>query len=754
MKKIDVIQQNIIVSTLMIVAIAFGAGLLLNYLTQGYVQREVELRLGKLVAAEQKKLIILTRDWKVLLKIASKKKILKQYAAATYRGDVGERNRLKPKLEKIFLEYSRLKPGLIKYIRFIGVDGKESILIKNGKVRHQYKDRNDRKYFTAAKASAFGVINKPTYRKGKNYTALDWSVAIGTNKQFHGVFTLTLNLSVIYDMTLSTQSAGVFDEYYLLDSSAQQLLGPNHQRFGKVIKYFGLKKLNDTVFLDAENNLITLRYIPVIEAFTVLVERASSLKREHSAVFQPIAIVLLICTLAIIVLTISSSLRIRRITQNSDQLEYDKSKLNEQVEIKTLEIRLALHDAEQATLAKSEFLANMSHEIRTPMNGVLGLLELIQNTKMNKIQKQYVSTAYISARSLLAIIDDVLDFSKIEAGKLDLETIDTNLRGMLKEIHNLYRQGAKLKNIAIKLDIASNVPQWVKVDPTRLRQVLNNLLSNAIKFTQNGSVTVRITSCGEETKPLVEFSVTDTGVGLSEKEQMNVFSSFIQADASTTRKFGGAGLGLSISKKIVEKFGSLLRLESEEGKGSRFYFTLQLELGSAPKREYKLKSAHRNATGVYTPGGEVILEVESRIQTIVTDKNSGQATILVVEDNVVNQIVAQGMLEELGFQSHVVSDGMQAIKAINDYNYAMIFMDMQMPVLDGIEATKVIRAGENDEHIPIVALTASVTLQDKEHCFDAGMDDYLSKPISIRGLKSKLDRWVDSDSKKCESASS
>ncbi|VAW71691.1 BarA sensory histidine kinase (= VarS = GacS) [hydrothermal vent metagenome] len=868
MVKINVFNRSIAMSVVVILTLTAGAAVQLYYFTQKMIANEIELRLSNLVTAEQKKLVVLTRDWKTLLTMISRQKLLKQYAAASYHDNKRELARLQPTLEKMLLNYSLLKPNLIKYIRFINSKGNEIALVKNGKVSHSYKNRNYRTYFTLTKIRKNYEINDPTYRQGGKYTALDWSVRIGNKKQFHGVLTMTLDLSQIRTITASTQAAGVYDDYYLLDSLGRVILGPATQVLGASVPSFKEVISLNKRFTDRINNIVAVKYIAPINAYTALVIHSSSIDEWHQRIYQPIVSVLIICCLFIIILVVTLSKRMCRMVKNSHQLQYDRDKLNEMVCLKTSELQLATQEAEHASKIKSEFLANMSHEIRTPMNGVLGLLELIQQTALTEEQQKYLTTAYASGQSLLSIINDILDFSKIEANMIELELINVNLKSLLEETKDLYFPMANDKKLALHLEVDSNVPEWVKLDPTRLRQVLNNLLNNAIKFTRVGSVSL-IVSADSSTMPVIKFSIVDTGIGISDKVKLNIFQSFSQADVSTTRQFGGTGLGLAISKKLVEKFNSSLEISSVPNEGSTFYFSMQVALGhgvevvrdthhsntkhdgkihvlvisSIPSAGEETKKILEKASCLVSvcsqlcevagivkyanstnkpivalvlnnePIGQSLKIWKNQLKQVVdTDsikflylslgKNESELddclnkledagfhalisdscglgrikpllieldytsasgnvvhvkqgdfskcqrqydkdkTVLVAEDNTVNQIVVKGMLDELGYCCQIVSNGLKAVEEYKKGGYALILMDMQMPVLDGIEATKAIRSISGEYQIPIIALTANAMAEDKSRCLEAGMDDFISKPLCLAKLKDKLTDWL------------
>jgi signal transduction histidine kinase/CheY-like chemotaxis protein len=407
----------------------------------------------------------------------------------------------------------------------------------------------------------------------------------------------------------------------------------------------------------------------------------------------------------------------------------EQKRLEEQVtaELRTVnnQLQAAREAAESANHAKSEFLANVSHEMRTPMNGIIGMTELALQTSASPEQKEYLQLAKVSADSLLIVINDILDYSKVEAGKLTLDPAPFSLSEFLPITIKLLTPPAQQKGLKLTLTIEDGLPDTLVGDAGRLRQILINLIANAIKFTEHGEVMVSVKAVPQGSNletACLHFSVQDTGIGVPETKIEAIFAPFEQADRSTTRRFGGTGLGLSICSRLVKLMGGRIWAESKPGEGSTFHFFAYFEKPKSTARKESRDAALDPQIAAAWNGNHPL-------------------HILVAEDNHINQHLAVKLLEHLGHTAVIVENGKEAVAAVEKNPFDLVFMDVQMPEMDGLEATALIRAHEKatGSHIPIVAMTAHAMIGDREQCLEAGMDGYLSKPISALQLSRAIE---------------
>ena len=452
----------------------------------------------------------------------------------------------------------------------------------------------------------------------------------------------------------------------------------------------------------AENELISTN--------TDLIEQASELKRGHK--------------FALSMMEDADNAR--------EELEVTNNRLNEMIE----QAKQAKCEADNANRAKSDFLATMSHEIRTPLNGIIGFVEMLDDTKLSVEQDDILNRIKSSSEVLMSLINNVLDFSKVESGHLNLESRGFSILPVIRDLNYMFSTQAKEKGLSLKITMDNDVHRKLTGDETRFRQILLNLLSNAIKFTQSGEVTLHLSKHNLDTESNsveLEFKVRDTGIGMSSEEIARLFLPFSQGDSSTTRKYGGTGLGLAICKNLSEAMGGKVLVTSQPGEGSNFIGRVRFDLDTMADNQAPLSGTEKHN----------VIPSESINKKVESDKLSDSLAlkIAVAEDNKANQQVILMMLRRLGWESEFAGNGQELLDLVRDKDFDLIFMDVQMPLMDGLEATRRLRAGEAGvgvKDVKIIALTANALSGDETRCLESGMDAYMSKPLKLSTLKQTI----------------
>jgi signal transduction histidine kinase/CheY-like chemotaxis protein len=415
---------------------------------------------------------------------------------------------------------------------------------------------------------------------------------------------------------------------------------------------------------------------------------------------------------------------IEELARSRQELLQNQELLEDRIKERTQQLEVAMQNALAASQVKSEFLANISHELRTPMNGILGMIDIVLGSDLNAEQRDHLQTAQGCAYSLLALLNDVLDLSKIEAGRMALEKIPFELRALIADSKKAQTALALQKGVELRTVIEPDVPHRVIGDPLRIRQMLINLLSNAAKFTDRGWIELRVRTAGDTTAGniMLILEVADTGMGIAADKLPTIFDKFTQADSSISRRFGGSGLGLAITKVLAEMHGGTVAVESELGVGSTFTVTIECEISAErvePEHSHAMPATH---VSLATPGAG--------------------GSVLLVEDNPVNQKLVASILQKRGYHVVISGNGREALKVLREQEFQLVLMDVQMPEMDGLETTRLIRQDRRWSELPIVAMTAHAMNGDREGCLAAGMNGYISKPVHSAHLLSIVEEFA------------
>lgn len=576
-----------------------------------------------------------------------------------------------------------------------------------------------------------GVIESDlgNYAKAKEwlFAALDAKRSID---EFTGLANTYINLAHVYLKMQQVDSAMYFAGLAIKDARATQaypLLADAYRVYSELLEkkndlphalqYRKLEQeLKDSLSLSENQQLLQQHE----EDFQTLMEEKSLMEvqaeAETSSLKNLLVLAAFVLVLLVVVFLAYYVVKVRH--ANTDlQLKQKKIEVqNKILQVKNIEVLQAKEAAEEAASIKGQFISTISHEIRTPLNAIIGVSNLLQSGNPKPDQLENLNILKISSENLLQLVNNILDFSKLEAGKLQLESIEFNLRGLVYDVKELFSIKAQEKGIDLMVNYDDKIPNILKGDPLRLNQLLINLVNNAIKFTDSGFVRIDVNiQLSTINHALVYFEVSDSGIGIPLAKQSQIFQSFTQADSNTTRKFGGTGLGLSICKRILENLNSKLQLESEVGEGSRFFFTLNFEVS----RSASLGKSSKTAS--------------------FEDSIRGKR-ILVVEDNMMNIMVIRQFLQKWGVQTDIALNGREGYKRLQEENYDAVLMDIHMPEMDGIEATKLIRLmpDERKRNVPIIALTAENEMQFRQKVYEVGMNDYIFKPFNPDDLRERL----------------